>query len=85
MISKNTLTLKQFMKRQEVLSCYRDLMRAISKIDVASDRNYLKKWVYDEFQSNKSIPVTDEESINYHLLNAKKALKQLKVAQNLSK
>jgi len=85
MLPRNALTLKQFIKRTEVLKAYKDLLRAINNIEDKSDRSYMKKWARDEFQSKKNIPNTDEESINYHLQLAQKWLKQLTVSQNMSK
>lgn len=72
------------MKRSEVLKLYKDTMKAINKIDNELDREYMKNWAREEYKSNKSIPVTDEESINYFINHGKKSLAKLTVHQDLA-
>uniref|UniRef100_A0A5F9DLS4 LYR motif-containing protein 2 n=1 Tax=Oryctolagus cuniculus TaxID=9986 RepID=A0A5F9DLS4_RABIT len=49
-----TLTLKQFLRRQQVLLLYRRILRAIRQVPDDSDRRYLKDWARGEFKRNKS-------------------------------
>uniref|UniRef100_A0A9L0QYG5 LYR motif-containing protein 2 n=1 Tax=Equus caballus TaxID=9796 RepID=A0A9L0QYG5_HORSE len=49
-----TLTLKQFMRRQQVLLLYRRILQAIRQVPNDSDRQYLKDWAREEFKRNKS-------------------------------
>uniref|UniRef100_A0A2K6F640 LYR motif-containing protein 2 n=1 Tax=Propithecus coquereli TaxID=379532 RepID=A0A2K6F640_PROCO len=49
-----TLTLKQFMRRQQVLLLYRRILQAIRQVPNDSDRRYLKDWAREEFRRNKS-------------------------------
>uniref|UniRef100_A0A2K6F635 LYR motif-containing protein 2 n=1 Tax=Propithecus coquereli TaxID=379532 RepID=A0A2K6F635_PROCO len=55
-----TLTLKQFMRRQQVLLLYRRILQAIRQVPNDSDRRYLKDWAREEFRRNKS--ATEEAS-----------------------
>uniref|UniRef100_A0A7N5P3J4 LYR motif-containing protein 2 n=1 Tax=Ailuropoda melanoleuca TaxID=9646 RepID=A0A7N5P3J4_AILME len=55
-----TLTLKQFMRRQQVLLLYRRILQAIQEVPNDSDRKYLKDWAREEFKRNKS--ATEEAS-----------------------
>ncbi|XP_036622024.1 LYR motif-containing protein 2 isoform X1 [Trichosurus vulpecula] len=48
------LTLKQFMRRQQVLLLYRRVLRAIRQVPNERDRKYLENWAREEFQRNKS-------------------------------
>nr|KAF6462417.1 LYR motif containing 2 [Molossus molossus] len=54
-----TLTLKQFLRRQQVLLLYRRILQAIRQVPNDSDRKYLKDWAREEFKRNKS--ATEEE------------------------
>ena len=82
-IPKSALSLKQFLKRQEVLKLYREIIRSIRKIEEPEDRNYFFKWTQEEFRKYQN--ETNEESIDYHITRAKKSLKDLCAALNLSK
>uniref|UniRef100_A0A673U7P5 LYR motif-containing protein 2 n=1 Tax=Suricata suricatta TaxID=37032 RepID=A0A673U7P5_SURSU len=55
-----TLTLKQFLRRQQVLLLYRRILQTIRQVPNDSDRKYLKDWAREEFQRNKS--ATEEAS-----------------------
>ncbi|XP_005362002.1 LYR motif-containing protein 2 isoform X1 [Microtus ochrogaster] len=48
------LTLKQFMRRQQVLLLYRKIFRAIRQVPSEADRKYLQDWAREEFKRNKS-------------------------------
>ena len=82
-IPKSTLTLKQFLKRQEILKLYRDTLKVIYKIDNSSDQQYFLSWARKEFRKYRS--ETSEENINFHIARGKKSLKDLSTALNLSK
>ncbi|XP_049646328.1 LYR motif-containing protein 2-like [Suncus etruscus] len=56
-----TLTLKQFMRRQQVLLLYRRILQAIRKVPNDSDRRYLRDWAKEEFKRNKN--ATEEDTI----------------------
>uniref|UniRef100_A0A8C3Y6W1 LYR motif-containing protein 2 n=1 Tax=Catharus ustulatus TaxID=91951 RepID=A0A8C3Y6W1_CATUS len=47
------LTLKQFLRRQQVLQLYRKILRAIREVPAEQDRRYLKDWAREEFKRNK--------------------------------
>uniref|UniRef100_A0A2I3HCF8 LYR motif-containing protein 2 n=1 Tax=Nomascus leucogenys TaxID=61853 RepID=A0A2I3HCF8_NOMLE len=55
-----TLTLKQFVRRQQVLLLYRRILQTIRQVPNDSDRKYLKDWAREEFRRNKS--ATEEAS-----------------------
>uniref|UniRef100_A0A2K5PXH2 LYR motif-containing protein 2 n=1 Tax=Cebus imitator TaxID=2715852 RepID=A0A2K5PXH2_CEBIM len=55
-----TLTLKQFIRRQQVLLLYRRILQTIRQVPNDSDRKYLKDWAREEFKRNKS--ATEEAS-----------------------
>ncbi|XP_072498929.1 LYR motif-containing protein 2 isoform X1 [Notamacropus eugenii] len=48
------LTLKQFMRRQQVLLLYRKILQAIRQVPNERDRKYLQNWAREEFKRNKS-------------------------------
>ncbi|XP_076814615.1 LYR motif-containing protein 2-like [Clavelina lepadiformis] len=76
-------SLKQFLKRQEVLGLYRDIIRAINNFDNKSDKNYFLAWTREEFKKYKY--ETDGDVINFQIARARKTLKDLSVSMNLSK
>uniref|UniRef100_A0A663DVK9 LYR motif-containing protein 2 n=1 Tax=Aquila chrysaetos chrysaetos TaxID=223781 RepID=A0A663DVK9_AQUCH len=47
------LSLKQFLRRQQVLHLYRKILRAIRDVPAEADRHYLKDWAREEFRRNK--------------------------------
>ncbi|XP_075001580.1 LYR motif-containing protein 2 isoform X1 [Calonectris borealis] len=49
----SALTLKQFLRRQQVLQLYRKILRAIREVPAEADRRYLKDWTREEFRRNK--------------------------------
>lgn len=79
----NALTLKQFMKRREVLSLYKDILKTINKIENKEDKKYLLNWVRTDFKKNKF--VSDAEVINSEITRGKLTLKELSSAISLSK
>uniref|UniRef100_A0A8D2EQS0 Complex 1 LYR protein domain-containing protein n=1 Tax=Theropithecus gelada TaxID=9565 RepID=A0A8D2EQS0_THEGE len=45
-----TRTLKQFIRRQQVLLLYRRIFQTIQQVPNDSDRKYLKDWAREEFK-----------------------------------
>jgi len=72
------MTLRQFMMRSQVLSLYREALRAIKLVDNESERDYLRKWVRDDFEANRHH--TDEAVIRMVLTQGKNQVKELKEA-----
>ncbi|KAB1275196.1 LYR motif-containing protein 2 [Camelus dromedarius] len=70
-----TLTLKQFLRRQQVLQLYRRILQAIRQVPNDSDRRYLKDWAREEFKRNKS--VTEEDAIRMMITQGNMQLKEL--------
>jgi len=72
------MTLRQFMMRSQVLSLYREALRAIKLVDNESERDYLRKWVRDDFEANRHH--TDEAVVRMVLTQGKNQVKELKEA-----
>ncbi|XP_061479311.1 LYR motif-containing protein 2 isoform X1 [Rhineura floridana] len=47
------LTLKQFLRRQQVLQLYRKILQAVRQVPNEADRHYLRDWAREEFKRNK--------------------------------
>ncbi|XP_036622025.1 LYR motif-containing protein 2 isoform X2 [Trichosurus vulpecula] len=77
------LTLKQFMRRQQVLLLYRRVLRAIRQVPNERDRKYLENWAREEFQRNKS--ATEEDTIRMMITQGNLQLKELEKTLNLAK
>lgn len=75
---KKFMTLRQFMVRSQVLGLYREALRTIRLIDNQSERDYLKKWVRDDFEANRHH--TDETTIRMMLTQGKSQVKELQLA-----
>ena len=82
-IPKSALNLKQFIKRQEVLKLYQQIIHTIRKIEEPQDRTYFLNWAREEFRKHKH--EAEEESIDFHIRRAKKSLKDLSTSLKLSK
>lgn len=74
-LSPVTLTLKQFMRRQQVLLLYRRILQAIRQVPNDSDRRYLKDWAREEFKRNKN--ATEEDTIRMMITQGNMQLKEL--------
>lgn len=74
-LSPVTLTLKQFMRRQQVLLLYRRILQAIREVPNDSDRRYLKDWAREEFKRNKN--ATEEYTIRMMITQGNMQLKEL--------
>ncbi|XP_075410887.1 LYR motif-containing protein 2 [Tenrec ecaudatus] len=78
-----TLTLRQFMRRRQVLLLYRKILQAVRQVPNESDRKYLKDWARDEFKRNKS--VTEEDTIRMMITQGNMQLKELEKTLALAK
>ena len=67
----------QFIRRQNVLSLYRDYMRVTSKIENETHRNDMKRWIRSEFDAGKT--AKDAELIQMSITRAKDGLRELRV------
>nr|XP_042116388.1 LYR motif-containing protein 2-like [Peromyscus maniculatus bairdii] len=77
------LTLKQFMRRQQVLLLYRKILRAIRQVPSEADRKYLQDWAREEFKQNKS--ATEEDTIRMMITQGNMQLKELERTLALAK
>ncbi|XP_040839704.1 LYR motif-containing protein 2 [Ochotona curzoniae] len=78
-----TLTLKQFLRRQQVLLLYRRILQAIQRVPDDSDRKYLRDWAREEFKRNKS--ATQEDVIRMMITQGNMQLKELEKTLALAK
>ncbi|XP_036987131.2 LYR motif-containing protein 2 isoform X2 [Artibeus jamaicensis] len=78
-----TLTLKQFLRRQQVLLLYRRILKAIQQVPIDSDRKYLKDWAREEFKRNKN--ATEEDTIRMMITQGNMQLKELEKTLALAK
>ncbi|KAG4075683.1 hypothetical protein HA402_003508 [Bradysia odoriphaga] len=81
-MSKPTLSLRQFMLRQEVLKLYREIFRTIRKVPDESSRTELKEWTRSDFRNN--IHHTEEITIKMLLNHGKRSLSELRTSLELS-
>ncbi|XP_011922392.1 PREDICTED: LYR motif-containing protein 2 [Cercocebus atys] len=82
-LSPATLTLKQFIRRQQVLLLYRRILQTIRQVPNDSDRKYLKDWAREEFKRNKS--ATEEDTIRMMITQGNMQLKELEKSLALAK
>ncbi|XP_059476732.1 LYR motif-containing protein 2 [Neocloeon triangulifer] len=81
-IPSKTLSLKQFMTRQQVLKLYRDILKAIQRIPDDRNRNELKDWARSDFKQHKN--QTDEHKIKALIFHGERSLKELNQSLDLS-
>ncbi|XP_052741176.1 LYR motif-containing protein 2 [Bicyclus anynana] len=81
-LPKQTLSLKQFLLRQEVLKLYRDIIRTLRKVPDESTRLELKEWARTDFRNNKHH--SDETTIKSMLHYGRKSLDDLRKSLALS-
>ncbi|CAH2269006.1 LYR motif-containing protein 2 [Pararge aegeria] len=81
-LPKKTLSLKQFLLRQEVLKLYRDIIRTVKKVPDESTRLELKEWARTDFRNNKHH--NDETTIKSMLHYGRKSLEDLRKSLALS-
>ncbi|CAM9907874.1 unnamed protein product [Bubo scandiacus] len=77
------LSLKQFLRRQQVLQLYRKILRAIRDVPAEADRHYLKDWVREEFRRNKD--ATEEDAIRMMITQGNMQLQELQRTIKLAK
>lgn len=70
------MDLKQFIRRQQVKSLYRQTIRALQLIEDSSQRLELRQWIRSEFRTHKGL--TDDGAIQMALTNGQRSLQQLK-------
>lgn len=83
--SKVTLTLKQFMLRQEVLKLYRTFFRTLRQLPDKSQQKDIAHWIRTDFKANKNIDVSQEDKIKSLLYQGQKMLNELKNNVEFSK
>ena len=77
------LTLRQFIRRQQTLCLYRDVLRAIREIDDIRYKREVKEWVHEEFKKWKY--TKDEDVIHMLLSQGRIALRELKTSIEMAK
>ncbi|XP_014820065.1 PREDICTED: LYR motif-containing protein 2 [Calidris pugnax] len=77
------LSLKQFLRRQQVLQLYRSILRAIREVPAEADRRYLRDWAREEFRRNKN--ATEEDAIRMMITQGNMQLQELQRALKLAK
>ncbi|NXN53756.1 LYRM2 protein, partial [Rynchops niger] len=77
------LSLKQFLRRQQVLQLYRKILRAIREVPAEADRCYLKDWAREEFRRNKD--ATEEDAIRMMITRGNMQLQELQRTLRLAK
>ncbi|NXJ06113.1 LYRM2 protein, partial [Odontophorus gujanensis] len=77
------LTLRQFLRRQQVLQLYRRILRAIRDVPSEADRRHLQEWAREEFQRNKD--ATEEDAIRMMITQGHMQLRELQRALKLAK
>ncbi|XP_048338220.1 LYR motif-containing protein 2 [Sphaerodactylus townsendi] len=78
-----TLTLKQFLRRQQVLQLYRKILQAIRQVPSEADRHYLRDWARSEFKRNKG--ATEEDTIRMMITQGNIQLQELERTLKLAK
>ncbi|XP_060609017.2 LYR motif-containing protein 2 [Anolis sagrei] len=79
----SALTLKQFLRRQQVLQLYRKILQAIQQVPNETDRQYLRDWARDEFKRNKG--ATEEDTIRMMITQGNLQLQELERTLKLAK
>ncbi|XP_065587228.1 LYR motif-containing protein 2 [Cyrtonyx montezumae] len=77
------LTLRQFLRRQQVLQLYRRILRAIRDVPSEADRHHLQEWAREEFRRNKD--ATEEDAIRMMITQGHMQLRELQRALKLAK
>ncbi|NP_001264945.1 LYR motif-containing protein 2 [Gallus gallus] len=79
----STLTLRQFLRRQQVLQLYRRILRALRDVPAEADRRHLQQWAREEFRRNKD--ATEEDAIRMMITQGHMQLRELQKALKLAK
>ncbi|KAM3854549.1 LYR motif-containing protein 2 [Vipera latastei] len=77
------LSLKQFLRRQQVLQLYRKILRTIRQIPNEADRRYMRDWAREDFKRNKE--ATDEDTVKMMITQGNLQLQELERALKLAK
>uniref|UniRef100_A0A8C5WMM0 LYR motif-containing protein 2 n=1 Tax=Laticauda laticaudata TaxID=8630 RepID=A0A8C5WMM0_LATLA len=77
------LSLKQFLRRQQVLQLYRKILRTIRQIPNEADRRYMRDWAREDFKRNKE--ATDEDTIKMMITHGNLQLQELERTLKLAK
>ena len=85
MVGGQTLTLKQFMLRQQVLKLYRNCFKTLRQIPDSGQRADLESWVRADFKANKGISPDQEDRIKSLMFNGEKMLNELRQSVELAK
>jgi len=72
-----TLSLSQFMARQQVLKQYRTFLRTAKRLPDKSQSSSIIEMVREEYKHHKSIPVDDSGKIKAMYLYGERMLKEL--------
>ena len=82
----STLTLKQFMLRQQVIRLYRDFFRTTAKLEDAGQKEEIRTLIRADFRVNQSLDTgLDEDKVKALLFHGEKMLRELKQNVDLSK
>ncbi|NXJ64380.1 LYRM2 protein, partial [Rostratula benghalensis] len=73
----------QFLRRQQVLQLYRQILRAIREVPAEADRRYLQQWAREEFRRNKD--ATEEDAIRMMITQGNMHLQELQRTLKLAK
>ena len=85
-MSPSTLTLKQFMLRQQVLKLYRDFFRTTARLEDAGQREEIRALIRADFRANKNIDSNmEEDKVKSLMFHGQKMLQELKQNVDLSK
>ena len=85
-MSPSTLTLKQFMLRQQVLKLYRDFFRTTARLEDAGQREEIRALIRADFRANKAIDSNmEEDKVKSLMFHGQKMLQELKQNVDLSK
>ncbi|XP_070589308.1 LYR motif-containing protein 2 [Erythrolamprus reginae] len=77
------LSLKQFLRRQQVLQLYRRVLRTIRQVPNEADRRYMRDWAREDFKKNKE--ATDEDTIKMMITHGNLQLQELERTLKLAK
>ena len=78
MAGTKILSLKRFMRRQEVLKLYRTFFRTIQKLPDKGQQAEIALWVRSDFKANANIDPANEEQIKALIFQGQKMLNELK-------
>ncbi|XP_021248019.1 LYR motif-containing protein 2 isoform X1 [Numida meleagris] len=79
----SALTLRQFLRRQQVLQLYRRILRTLRDVPTEADRRHLQEWAREEFRRNKD--ATEEDAIRMMITQGHMQLRELQRALKLAK